>query len=761
MKKIILFFALIWLSFSTIAQNLQNEENQKPRMVNVAKSQTNETKPIDTLANKSRSSQLINFPQGWSSLSSYLIPENLSFDTIFLPVIDPLVMVKNLDGIYCPDNQNNTLINWNPSSGYLVKFDQPGSFVINGQEVSNLTISLDTGWSLLPVLSSCPVNVATLFQNKDVAIIKEVAGSKLYWPQKGINTLEELAVGNSYFVLMNTPADISFPVCGTTEWKCGDPLVDTRDRQSYTTVQIGTQCWMAENLNIGTMIPGGVYQKDIGTFEKYCYDNLEANCDVYGGLYQWGELMQYSMTPGVQGICPTSAGWHIPTDEEWCQMTYYLDSTVDCDVYGYSGTDAGGKMKEAGTSHWALPNAGATNSSGFTALPGGWNLNGGFEQINQFATWWTSTKTYPVTDDGGGGPPPIITASMHLLVYDYSEPEKYSFYIAQGFSVRCVKDINPASTTPTVTTSAVTGITQTTATSGGDITSDGGATVTERGICWSTNPNPTIQDSHISDGAGNGTFLSILTQLIPNTTYYVRAYATNSIGTGYGNELSFVTHAVVPWQCGDTLVDSRDNQSYPTVKIGNQCWMAKNLNVGTALNAGNYQTDNNIIEKYCFGFNPANCDVYGGLYLWDEMMQYSTTPGGQGICPPSGGWHIPTDTEWCTMTTYLDSTVDCSLMTWGTDVGGKMKETGTYHWTTPNTGATNSSGFTALPGGLYNGATTFSELNQLGFFWSSTMIPAPLFTDAYTILLYNNFPEADHFRIWVGQGASVRCVKDE
>jgi len=100
-------------------------------------------------------------------------------------------------------------------------------------------------------------------------------------------------------------------------------------------------------------------------------------------------------------------------------------------------------------------------------------------------------------------------------------------------------------------------------------------------------------------------------------------------------------------------------------------------------------------------------------------------------------------------------------MTWGTDVGGKMKETGTYHWTTPNTGATNSSGFTALPGGLYNGATTFSELNQLGFFWSSTMIPAPLFTDAYSILLYNNFSEADHFRIWVGQGASVRCVKDE
>jgi uncharacterized protein (TIGR02145 family) len=189
--------------------------------------------------------------------------------------------------------------------------------------------------------------------------------------------------------------------------------------------------------------------------------------------------------------------------------------------------------------------------------------------------------------------------------------------------------------------------------------------------------------------------------------------------------------------------------------------MAENLNIGAALNAGSYQTDNSVIEKYCFSFNPANCDVYGGLYLWDEMMQYSTTPGGQGICPPSGGWHVPTDTEWCTMTTYLDSTVDCSLMTWGTDVGGKMKETGTSHWTSPNSGATNSSGFTALPGGQYSGSTTFYSLNELGFFWSSTMIPSPVFTDAFSILLYNNFPEADHFRVWVGQGLSVRCVKDK
>ncbi len=110
-----------------------------------------------------------------------------------------------------------------------------------------------------------------------------------------------------------------------------------------------------------------------------------------------------------------------------------------------------------------------------------------------------------------------------------------------GLSLRCIKDAGSTNTTPTVTTASVISITQTTATSGGNVTSDGGTTVTARGVCWNTSPNPTTANSKTTDGSGTGAFVSSLTGLTPGTPYYVRAYATNSVGTAYGNEVSFTT----------------------------------------------------------------------------------------------------------------------------------------------------------------------------------------------------------------------------
>ena len=105
--------------------------------------------------------------------------------------------------------------------------------------------------------------------------------------------------------------------------ECGLPFIDPRNGQSYNTAKIGDQCWMAENLIIGTRINGVDDQINNADIEKYCYDDIEDSCDVYGGLYQWDEIMQYTTSPGVQGICPT--GWHIPTDDEW----KILEGTVD------------------------------------------------------------------------------------------------------------------------------------------------------------------------------------------------------------------------------------------------------------------------------------------------------------------------------------------------------------------------------------------------------------------------------------------------
>jgi len=111
--------------------------------------------------------------------------------------------------------------------------------------------------------------------------------------------------------------------------------------------------------------------------------------------------------------------------------------------------------------------------------------------------------------------------------------------------------------------------------------------------------------------------------------------------------------AVPSFSCGQSLTDIRDNTVYPTIQLGSQCWMQKNLNYGNSIQGAIEQTDNCINEKYCYNDNAANCSLYGGLYLWDEMMAYTNTPGAQGLCPP--GWHIPTQSEWNTLFTLYQN----------------------------------------------------------------------------------------------------------
>jgi uncharacterized protein (TIGR02145 family) len=200
--------------------------------------------------------------------------------------------------------------------------------------------------------------------------------------------------------------------------------------QTYNTVQIGTQCWLKENLNIGTKIPDSQNQVNNGIIEKFCYDNYEANCAIYGGLYQWNEMMQYVTTPGVQGICPQ--GWHIPTDAEWCTVTQYIDPTVICGVWGWSGLNAGGKMKSTGTIQactglWENPNTGATNESGFTALPAGnRGYNGSFGGIGACDFFWSSDSE--------------VNAWYRVLTCSDCKVYRDCFYKSFGFSVRCIQD---------------------------------------------------------------------------------------------------------------------------------------------------------------------------------------------------------------------------------------------------------------------------------------------------------------------------------
>lgn len=181
-----------------------------------------------------------------------------------------------------------------------------------------------------------------------------------------------------------------------TPWACGDDIVDDRDGRIYSTTQIGTQCWMAESINVGIPIIPLSGQTDNEVIEKYCYDNLALNCNTRGGLYTWDEAMQYSTTEGSQGICPD--GWHIPTDDEFCILENFVDSgTLDCNRTTWEGTDGGGHLKETGSAYWNSPNVGATNSTGFSGRSGGeYSVNAGvFDNIGERLEMLSSTETYP------------------------------------------------------------------------------------------------------------------------------------------------------------------------------------------------------------------------------------------------------------------------------------------------------------------------------------------------------------------------------
>jgi uncharacterized protein (TIGR02145 family) len=311
-------------------------------------------------------------------------------------------------------------------------------------------------------------------------------------------------------------------------------------------------------------------------------------------------------------------------------------------------------------------------------------------------------------------------------------------------------------TLPVISTTEVTDISNTSAISGGEVTNEGVDPLISRGICWNTSADPTISNSKTTETGGLGTFTSNITSLTPNTTYYVRAYGTNIAGTGYGNELIFKTYT-------GTVTDIELN-SYNTVTIGTQVWMAENLkttkyNDGTALPniTDNYAWGALTTGAYCdFSNSPSNSITYGRLYNWYTVDNTATkvmSNGSKNICPTS--WHVPTDAEWTTLTTYLG----------GESVaGGKLKETGTTHWTSPNTGASNETSYTALPGGyrvftFRTNSGLYGGKGAIGYWWSSTeysTVSSCYRTMRYGYADVNSVNGSNSKR----DGFSVRCLRD-
>ena len=262
---------------------------------------------------------------------------------------------------------------------------------------------------------------------------------------------------------------------------------------------------------------------------------------------------------------------------------------------------------------------------------------------------------------------------------------------------------------PKVTTASVTNILKNSASGGGTVTADGGAEVTDRGICWSISANPTIGNSHSQNGTGLGAFTSTITGLEDEKKYYVRAYATNSEGTSYGNQVSF-----------ETEKEQDNQQTVSTVTIGNQLWTAENIS---------------------------------GLYTWEEA---------QSVCP--AGWRVPTNQEWDTMLKFVGESIGSPFVSerW-VSVGSALKAKSGW---AENGNGSDLFGFKALPSGWITENDELIEQGQYAFWWSSSPTKANAY-GAYTYytgkaygVYYGNsiVYELDKY---IAEKHGVRCIKNK
>lgn len=532
------------------------------------------------------------------------------------------------------------------------------------------------------------------------------------------------------------------------------------DGNYYPVVKIGSQIWMAENLkttkfNDGTAIP---IVTDNTTWRAlsgpgYCWYNFDATTykNTYGALYKWETVNTTKLAP---------IGWHVPTKDEWDNLVNYLIVSG----YNYDGTTTGNKCAKslASTDKWNNEYTGIgkigsdlskNNSSGFSALPGGDHDELSSEWIGQNGTWWSSTVIYYF---GMTAWYSMSLSSGNASVGVLQNPA------GDGNSIRCVRDL--VKSLPAISTITPSTITYTTAASGGNITSDGNAAIVERGLCWSTSPNPTTAlNTKTSDGSGIGTYRSFMYGLTANTVYYIRSYATNSVGTAYGEQISISTRSL------DALtVNDIDGNTYHTVTIGTQVWLKENLatsrlNDGTAIP---YITDNSVWSNmttpgFCWYDNDENGNnmIYGGLYNW-----YAVNTG--KLAPP--GWHISTKAEWSTLVDYLrangftnDGTTSSTEYAKALAATTKwaINDVADYVGTIgDNLLKNNSSGFSALPGGYrnqYDGL--FGAITSYGYWWCSDEVDTK---NAFKTELRNYY----RYMLWgnsqKNSGFSIRCIKD-
>lgn len=206
------------------------------------------------------------------------------------------------------------------------------------------------------------------------------------------------------------------------------------------------------------------------------------------------------------------------------------------------------------------------------------------------------------------------------------------------------------------------------------------------------------------------------------------------------------TTSFAQFTCGDTLVDTRDGKKYTTVLIGSQCWMKQSLNYGVftiSVSTATTHTDmknNGVVEKYCYFNDSTKCALYGGLYEWNELMNYTTAEGGQGICP--NGWHLPTDAEWTTLVVFAkQNSNNLKAVTEGSGSGK----------------GNNSSGFSALHSGDRDAFGIFYGQTRRSIFWTSKAMSTEM---AWHYTLRAEDTVIEHLTTQKITGFACRCIKN-
>jgi len=406
---------------------------------------------------------------------------------------------------------------------------------------------------------------------------------------------------------------------------CGTSTVSDHEGNVYHTLKIGTQCWTKENMRCTTSPSTGTYIVTRTTPNDTNYtctgkqarwynnDSTTYAPQGYGLLYNWNAAVdtfnnEYNElhintelvnSPDIssfsghrRGICPQ--GWHVPRSAEWTQLISYVKSQPDYVSAGCSGTDSDWQTNciaksLASTTGWTSDTASyapgntpsSNNATGFSALPAGY-YQSVFAYVGEDAHFWSASQQ-------AGGRTPFFFSYSPGLFYKNNHVSTSNTLKSFGYSVRCLKDMPLM-----VITDSVSG--------GGkdspiyiysNVVDDGGKSVTARGVCWGESANPTINDNHTTDGTGTGSFTSTLTDLESSTTYYVRAYATNSDDTVYGNQITFTTGNCIAAGTRITMADG----SYKNVE---------DIVVGDRVRTFNHETGNISSAEICLAWKSEN-----------------------------------------------------------------------------------------------------------------------------------------------------------